>query len=77
MRPHLKALAGGMPPDTPGRYGDRLLTARQVAEWLGISTETVLRWARDGDIPSFRLRGRALRFSERELTAWLEQSRRS
>lgn len=39
-----------------------LLTARQVADRLGVSTETVLRWTRRGDLPGFRLPGGALRF---------------
>ena len=51
---------------------DRLLTARDVADRLGLSTETVLSWVRRGDLPAFRL-GRAIRFREDELDAWLEQ----
>ena len=33
----------------------RLLTAREVAELLGVSPETVLRWTRRGDLPARRL----------------------
>ena len=39
-----------------------LLTAREVAELLGVSTETVLRWARRGLLPAIRLPGGAIRF---------------
>jgi excisionase family DNA binding protein len=51
---------------------DRLLTARQVADRLGITAETVLRWTRRGDLPGFRLPGGALRFGAAELDAWLD-----
>jgi excisionase family DNA binding protein len=49
----------------------RLLTARLVAEQLGLSTETVLRWTRRGELPAIRLPGGAIRFREDELEAWL------
>lgn len=55
---------------------DRLLTAREVAEWLGLSPETVLRKWRAGEIPGYRLGSNVLRFKERELEAWLEEHRR-
>jgi excisionase family DNA binding protein len=48
-----------------------LLTAREVADRLGLTPATVLRWARAGELPGFRL-GRALRFREADLEAWLE-----
>jgi excisionase family DNA binding protein len=50
-----------------------LLTARQVAERLGLSTETVLRWTRRGELPAIRLPGGALRYREAEMEAWLEE----
>ncbi len=55
---------------------ERLLTARQVAERFGVSVETVLRWHRSGRLPAgFRLATGVLRWSERELDAWLEGRR--
>ena len=33
----------------------RLLTAREVAEQLGVSAETVLRWTRAGKLPAIEL----------------------
>jgi excisionase family DNA binding protein len=48
-----------------------LLTARQVADRLGVSAETVLRWTRRGELPGFRLPGGALRFREDDLDQWL------
>jgi excisionase family DNA binding protein len=50
-----------------------LLTARAVAEQLGVATETALRWTRRGDLPGFRLPSGALRYRQGDLDAWLEQ----
>jgi excisionase family DNA binding protein len=49
----------------------RLLTARAVAELLDVSTETVLRWTRRGELPAVKLPGGAIRFRENDLEAWL------
>lgn len=49
----------------------RLLTAREVAELLGVSPETVCRWTRRGDLPAIKLPGGALRYPESELDEWL------
>jgi excisionase family DNA binding protein len=50
---------------------DRLLTAREIAERLGVSTETVLRWTRRGELPGFRLPSGGLRFCETAFEDWL------
>ena len=51
----------------------KLLTAREVGERLGVSTETVLRWTRRGQLPGVRLPGGALRYQEAELGEWLAE----
>jgi excisionase family DNA binding protein len=51
----------------------RLLTAREVADRLGVTAETVLRWTRRGELPAFRLPGGAIRFREADLDDWLEE----
>jgi excisionase family DNA binding protein len=51
----------------------RLLTAREVADRLGVTAETILRWTRRGELPAFRLPGGAIRFREDELDEWLAQ----
>jgi excisionase family DNA binding protein len=51
--------------------GHGLLTAREVAELLSVSTETVLRWARRGDLPGFRLPSGQLRFRLEAIETWL------
>lgn len=54
---------------------DRLLTTREVAAFLGVSPETVLRRWRAGELPAYRLASNALRFRESEIEAWLEGTR--
>ncbi len=48
-----------------------LLTARGVADALGVSAETVLRWTRRGDLPAIRLPGGAIRYRADKLAGWL------
>jgi excisionase family DNA binding protein len=54
---------------------ERLLTTQAVADWLGLSSDAVLRLWRAGDLPGFRLSTRVLRFRESELMEWLEERR--
>jgi excisionase family DNA binding protein len=57
---------------------ERLLTARELAEVLGVSAGTVVDWSDDGRLPGFRLggtRGGRLRFRESEVLAVLESWR--
>ena len=48
-----------------------LLTARAVADILGVSPETVLRWTRRGEIPAMRLPSGAIRYRPSALDRWL------
>lgn len=50
-----------------------LLTARHVAERLGLTQETVLAWVRSGKLPAFRLPSGQLRFDPLRLDEWLEE----
>jgi len=50
---------------------DRLLTARELAELVAVSPETILRWTRRGDLPAIRLPGGALRYAPAAVEAWL------
>ena len=54
----------------------RLVTTREVAEWLGVSPKTVLVWTGAGKLPGFRMPSGALRFDREELERWLEEQRR-
>ena len=49
----------------------RLITTREVAEHLGVSTATVLRWHRAGRLRGYRLAAGVLRFREDEIEAWI------
>ena len=48
-----------------------LLTAHDVASWLGMPTRRVVRLARAGDIPSLTLPDGEIAFDAAELTAWI------
>ena len=48
-----------------------LLTARDLAERLRVSPETVREWARRGCIPALRLSPKALRFDAKAVLAAL------
>ena len=56
---------------------ERLLTAREVAEWLRLAPATVLDRFGRGDLPGFRLgaKGGPVRFDEGDLREWLEGRR--
>lgn len=48
-----------------------LLTKREVARWLRVSAETVVRLARRGKLPGRRV-GNRWRFVRGEIQAWLD-----
>jgi len=57
---------------------EHLLTARDLADILSLSTGTVLDRFERGDLPGFRLGGRVgcpVRFRWSEVEAWLEDGR--
>ena len=51
---------------------DRLMTAREVAEQLAVTTETVLRWTRRGELPALKLPGGAIRYRRAAVEVWLD-----
>src|SRR4051812_5182215 len=71
-------------PQVPGRVprrrerGDagvvtgRLLTAREIAEQLGVSTGALLRWTRAGRVPAVKLPSGAVRYVPEQIDRWLE-----
>jgi excisionase family DNA binding protein len=44
-----------------------------LADLLGVSPETVLRWTRRGELPAIRLPGGPIRYRKAEIDEWLEQ----
>lgn len=54
---------------------DRLLTAEQVAEILGVPASWIYEQARKGRIPHIKL-GRYVRFRHSAVEAWLDEQER-
>ncbi len=52
---------------------ERLLTASEVAEHLGVPTETIYYWRSVGKGPRGARVGRYLRFRRADVDAWVEQ----
>ncbi|MGH3077240.1 MAG: helix-turn-helix domain-containing protein [Gaiellaceae bacterium] len=52
---------------------ERLVTARDVAEQLGVTPKTVLRWTGRGLLPAIRLPSGALRYRPEDVDAWLHE----
>jgi excisionase family DNA binding protein len=50
-----------------------LLTARAVAERLDVAPATILRWARQGNLPHIRLPSGAVRFRESDVEGRLAE----
>jgi excisionase family DNA binding protein len=53
---------------------ERLMTAAEVADFLGVSLDTVWDWHEAGELPSFKI-GRAVRFRREEIDLWVESKR--
>jgi excisionase family DNA binding protein len=52
---------------------ERLVTARQVAEHLGVTPKTVLRWTGRGLLPAIKLPSGAIRYRPEDVDAWLHE----
>jgi excisionase family DNA binding protein len=50
-----------------------LRTTREIADRLGVTPETVLRWIETRGLPAIRLTSRALRYDETALDAWIAE----
>jgi excisionase family DNA binding protein len=55
---------------------DRTMFPKEAAEYLGISYDSLLRWAREGKIPSSQPGGQRVLFRKKALDAWLEEQER-
>jgi len=51
------------------------MTARDVAGLLSVSANTILDWWQAGQLPGFKVNGRAVRFRRSEILEWLEAQR--
>lgn len=52
---------------------EALLNTRMVASWLRLHPETVLKWAREGKLPSLKLPSGAIRYDPDQLETWLAE----
>jgi excisionase family DNA binding protein len=59
--------------DNGSNVSDRLLTAREVADLLGVSAGALLRWTRAGDVPAVKLPSGAVRYRPEQIDAWLDE----
>lgn len=50
----------------------RMLTVREVAEYLQVTTRTVYEWTARGELPCIRISNR-LRFLHSDVLRWVEQ----
>lgn len=49
-----------------------ICTPEQVADYLGVSRNTIYRWCADGDIPSIKVR-KVRRIKKSSLMKWIEK----
>ena len=55
--------------------GDSLLTSAELAKYLRIRRETVVRKARKGELPSIKI-GRQFRFDKSQIKGWIKERQR-
>ncbi|KAA1181068.1 helix-turn-helix domain-containing protein [Paenibacillus sp. B2(2019)] len=48
----------------------------EVAEYLGVTRNTIYRWCNEGDIPSIKVR-KVRRIQKSTLLAWIEEQERA
>ncbi len=53
---------------------DRWLSVQEIAQYLGISKETVYRWLEKGKIPAHRV-GKLWKFKTKEVDEWVMNDR--
>ena len=50
----------------------KVMNIRDVAEYLGVHTSTIYKYAQSGNIPAFKI-GSDWRFSRRHIDAWIDE----
>lgn len=54
---------------------EKLLTIKQVSEWLQVNPSTIYQWTHAGFAPHYKL-GRSVRFKASEVENWLKSRTR-
>lgn len=57
------------------KRAQRLLSARELAEYTGLSVDTIYRWAAKQRIPALHV-GRMLKFDLADIDRWIEESKK-
>jgi len=70
---HVKTLFGS-PELSGGRIMARIVTAKEVAEYLRLNQNTIINLAVKGDLPGFKI-GKSWRFDMDEIIATIEESK--
>ena len=60
--------------NTTETLGKRLLTPKEIAEYLAVSHKTIYKWSFQGKVPFLKL-GKAIRFDLGEINQWLKEHR--
>ena len=54
---------------------ERLMTMKDVAEYLQIKERTIYGWVQNGQIPGFKL-GNSWRFKREDIDLWIEERKK-
>jgi len=55
---------------------EELMSIKQMAKVMGYNPWTIRDWVKTGQIPSIRLSQRKIRFSPKDVEAWLNSKKR-
>lgn len=55
---------------------DRWLSVQEIAQYLGISKETIYRWVESGKIPAHKI-GKQWKFQVSEVNSWIKSGEAS
>lgn len=57
---------------TEAHNNGRLMNIREIAEYLGVHTSTIYRYAQKGSIPALKI-GSDWRFSKKHIDRWIDE----
>lgn len=56
---------------------EKILTAKEAAKKLNINVFSIYKYAREGIIPAIKIGEKLVRFSEEDLSRWIEQQKQN
>ena len=54
----------------------KVMTIKEVADYLGVHTSTIYKYAQSGTIPAFKI-GSDWRFSQKHIDSWIDELNKS